>query len=115
MLSLLLAALPLCAQEAGGLDRAGLAAERARAEARYQAAMQACLSRFAVTACQQAARRERSDALAPLTAREQVLDARDRMERAEAQRRRAQEKDVAAAADEVRQRQRQLLQPSPLA
>lgn len=90
------------------LDRAGLAAARARIETRYREARQDCAHRFAVNACEQAARQERGAALAPLITREQVLDAQERQSRAEAQRQRVLEKQRAAAEEEGQRRQREL-------
>lgn len=115
LLGLLLASLqPLAAAaheaEASpqALDRAGLAAARARIEGRYREARQDCAQRFAVNACVQAAKHERGEALAPLITREQVLDAQERQARAEAQRQRVLEKQRAAAEEEGQRRQREL-------
>lgn len=90
------------------LDRAGLAAARARIDARHREAVQACAQRFAVNACEQAAKQERTQALAPLITREQVLDAQERQARAEAQRQRVLEKQLQAAEEEGQRRQREL-------
>lgn len=115
LLTLALTLLPLqlvCAHEGEvspqALDRAGLAAARARIDARYREAVQACAQRFAVNACVQAAKQERAQALAPLITREQVLDAQERQARAEAQRQRVLEKQRQAADEEGQRRQREL-------
>lgn len=73
---------PVLAQ-AGGDERAQLAAERRALQTRFDTQEQACKSRFAVTACVDELRLRRRDALAPLRARELQLDDAERSQRAQ--------------------------------
>jgi len=63
-------------------ERTQLAARRAGVERAYEAERAACATRFAVTACTDAARLRRRDALAALQARESRLEAEERRQRA---------------------------------
>jgi hypothetical protein len=63
-------------------QRLRIAREQADIEARFDAREQACQSRFAVTDCVEAARRERREALRPLREQSLMLDDADRRRRA---------------------------------
>jgi colicin import membrane protein len=71
---------PDLATERAERDRIG--AERSQAEAAFAAREQECRERFAVTACLDAARRERRAALDRLRVQQDVLDEADRKRRA---------------------------------
>lgn len=78
-----------------------IAAQRAAVQARYVEREQACKVRFAVTACIDAAKRERRTALDALRSRQLALDQRRRQDRADTRRRELAEK---AADDAQRER-----------
>jgi len=73
-------------------------------EARYQSELKACAERFAVTACRDAARQRRQQALQPLLERERREAAAARAQQAQEQRERVLLKQQEAAAEEGRKR-----------
>lgn len=75
-----------------GDERAQLAAQRQQIEARARQALAACAAKFDVVGCEDAARRERSAALAPLQQREHELADLERKQRAEQQQQRVRDK-----------------------
>jgi len=77
---------------------------RERIEASYQSELQACAERFAVTACRDAARQRRQQALQPLLERERREAAAARAQQAQEQRERVRLKQQEAAAEEGRKR-----------
>jgi len=83
-------------------ERLRLSQQRADIEARFAQESQACLDRFLVNACLEAARVRRVTGLKPLQTREDVLDAAERRERAQAQRDRVAQKELEFAAEELR-------------
>lgn len=78
--------------------RESLTAERAAAQARYDAAVRACRSAFAVTGCINEAKSERRSTLDRITREETLLDDAQRQRRAEERRQRIAQKQQAAAA-----------------
>ncbi|MBA4341031.1 MAG: hypothetical protein C0423_02635 [Methylibium sp.] len=80
-----------------GDERAQLAAQRQQIESRAEQALAVCSARFDVTGCQEAARRERSAALAPLQRREAELADLERKDRSEQQQLRVRDKQRDAA------------------
>ena len=91
-----LAADPAAADEAHGRQR--LAAERAVAQARYEAAARECQRAFAVTGCLDHAKAERRRTLDRIARDEVALDDAQRRRRAEQRRQRIAAKQQAAAA-----------------
>ncbi len=89
--------MPVAAQGAGA-ERGHIALERQRIEREHAALEQACLERFAVTACIDGVRAQRRAALAPLRERELSLDEADRQQRAGQRRAAIASKQAAAAA-----------------
>lgn len=79
-----------------------LRAQRAEIEATLLRESQACEQRFAINACLDEARARRIAALKPLQTQENLLDARLRTERVQAQRERVEARQRDAAADEGR-------------
>ncbi len=93
----------LAAPAVGDDERAQLAAQRQQIESRAEQALAACSARFDVTGCQEAARRERSTALAPLQRRESELADRERKDRSERQQLRVRDKQRDAALVDAQQ------------
>jgi colicin import membrane protein len=96
-----LVGLPVWAQDPPADEaqrRERLGAERAAAQARYDAAARECESAFAVTGCVERARAERRIAFDRITREESMLDDAQRRRRAEERRRRIAQKQQAAAA-----------------
>lgn len=79
-------------------QRARIQAERTRIEAQFTAEMAECQQRFVVTACADAARQRRRDALAAPRTQALMLDDLERRERAVARREAVQTKQREAAA-----------------
>ena len=99
-LSLLLPSPGLMAAEP--TEQQVLRAQRAEIEATLLRESQACEQRFAINACLDEARARRIAALKPLQTLENLLDARLRTERVQAQRERVEARQHEAAADEGR-------------
>lgn len=104
---LLLAAAAAPAQP---VNRAEVQAQRKSVEQQFAREEAECRQRFAVSACLESLRLRRREALAPIVAREHELAADERRERAQAQARRVQERELAASAPEEG-RPRDRLQP----
>lgn len=79
-------------------DRARLAAERTEVEARYSERAKACQDNFFVTACVDAAHKDRREALDRIRVQQQALDDADRKQRAAERLRRIHEKVGAQSA-----------------
>lgn len=99
-LSLLLTSLGVTAAEP--TEQQQLRAQRAEIEATLLRESLVCEQRFAVNACLDEARAKRIAALKPLQVQENLLDARLRAERLQAQRERVEARQREAAADEGR-------------
>lgn len=112
VLPILLLAAVLTAQAAGA-ERQQLERQRAEVEARHRAALADCAARFDVNSCRDQARRARADALKPVQAREQELDAEERQARAGRQRERVRQKQEAFAEQEGQRQSETLLAPTP--
>jgi hypothetical protein len=95
--------------------RAEVAAQRAAIEQRFAREQQACEQRFAVSPCIEDVRRQRQAELAPLVRREHELAAEERRARADSQASRARARDLAAAQDEGKRRERLVVMPPPAA
>lgn len=96
-------------------ERAQLAAQRRQIEARAEQARAACAGRFDVVGCQDAVRRERSAALAPLQRREVELADLERKERADAQQLRVRDKQRDAALRDAHQQMTPAVAAAPAA
>ncbi|WP_269629635.1 hypothetical protein [Pelomonas sp. BJYL3] len=89
-------------------------AARSAIEQRYQQAVQDCLARFAVNACQQEARLARQQALQPLLDEELAESLAQREQRASESRQRLREKAQEQAQLEARRRSEALMAAPPL-
>ncbi len=98
-----------------GAERAAVAAERQRLEARFAAEEAQCRERFAVTACIDDVRQRRRIALAAPRAQELAQDDADRMQRAQSRREAVARKQKQAAERPVvePERARELRLPPP--
>lgn len=83
-------------------QRASIRSERTAAETLYQQDLQACSTRFVVTACVDEARVRRHAKLSELDRQQEVLDEAERTERAAERRRSIEQK---ASGEEARQRE----------
>ncbi len=88
-------------------------AAKAAIDARYQEAVQACQSRFAVNACQQEAKAARQRALQPLQEQELAQSLAQRAQRASESHQRLQQKAQEHARLEAQQRSAALLAAPP--
>lgn len=103
------------AAPAAGDERAQLAAQRQQIETRAEQALAACSARFDVVGCQDAARRERSAALAPLQRREAELADLERKDRSEQQQLRVRDKQRDAALLDAQQQMAPPMAPTAAA
>jgi colicin import membrane protein len=92
--------------------RAEVQAQRKSIEQQFARQEAECQQRFAVSACLEASRQARREALAPLVAREHELAAEERQARAAAQAQRVKEREQAASAPIDAQRRER---PGPVA
>jgi colicin import membrane protein len=89
------------AQLDAAAERARIAQERAAAGERLREQEKACATRFVVTSCVEAARREHRETLAPLKQQEFLLDDAQRQQRAAQRRAQLQEKAAQTKSDIV--------------
>jgi hypothetical protein len=108
MKKLLLLTLCLAASSAFAADavseRKQLAQQRSEIEARFAAEAKACTDRFVVNACLDDVHARRGEALKPVVAKEQVLDAAERQARADAQHERVRQRQQDAGSNDAAHR-----------
>ena len=92
-------------------DRRALLQQRSAFDAQLARDTEVCEARFAVNACVDEVRARHSAAISPLTAKLEALNARERTERAAAQKERVAERQREFAAEEGRRRTEALKAP----
>ena len=92
-------------------DRRALLQQRSAFDAQLARDIKVCEARFAVNACVDEVRARHSAAISPLTAKLEALNARERTERAAAQKERVAERQREFAAEEGRRRTEALKAP----
>ncbi len=111
LIALGIAACALTAQADDDADRRTLQLQRGALDAQLARDTEVCEARFAVNACLDELRARHSAALSPLIAKLEAMDARERIERAAAQRVRVAERQREFAAEEGRRRTEALKAP----
>lgn len=106
-----IAACALTARADDDADRRDLQQQRSALDAQLASQTEVCEARFAVNACLDEVRSRHSAAISPLIAKLEALDARERIERATAQRLRVAERQREFAAEEGRRRTEGLKAP----